>query len=213
MAIAYGALLNYFEIEHDLNKYKGNYTPTLKRDLPSLEEIDCYYDLLKSPQWRWVFGIIACYGIRPHEIFHLDCSMMLEFPPVLIVKPQTKTGSRLVYPLPDEIRVIDWKLHEPILPNIDVTGKSNMCLGGKISQRFWEYKIPSPYHFRDAYAITGTVMHYSPALIAQWMGHSLDVHYKKYLRHISKTPSRFVCEASHTKADGQFSDAWLSRQN
>jgi integrase len=197
MGIAYGALLNYFEIENDLTSYKGNYSPTKKRIIPSLEDIDKYYAMMKSPQWRWVFGIIASYGIRPHEIFHLDCSMMMEFPPVLMVGEKTKTGSRLVYPLPDETRARDWKLHEAILPNIDVTGKSNMALGQKVSQHFWEAKIPSPYHFRDAYAIQGAVRHCSPALVAQWMGHDLKTHYQKYLRHISKS---------------QFNDAWLSLQ-
>jgi integrase len=197
MVIAYGALLNYFQIENNLGSYKGNYAPK-KRIIPSLEEIDQYYAMMKSPQWRWVFGIIACYGIRPHEIFHLDCSMMREFPPVLMVGEKTKTGSRLAYPLPDETRARQWKLHEAILPNIDITGKSNMDLGRKISQHFWEAKIPSPYHFRDAYAIQGAVRHCSPALVAQWMGHDLKTHYQKYLRHISKS---------------QFNDAWLSLQH
>ncbi|MGL5836778.1 MAG: hypothetical protein ACRC1Z_26640 [Waterburya sp.] len=197
MAIAFGALLNYFNIEHDLNQYKGNYAPTKKRDIPTLKDIDSYYARIKSPQWRWVFGIIAVYGIRPHEIFHLNCNLMQEYPPVLIVKDETKTGSRLVYPLPDESRVEKWQLYQPIMPNIDTTGKSNMRLGGKISERFWAYKIPSPYHFRDAYAIMGEVLHYNPALVAQWMGHSLKTHYDKYLRHINQR---------------HFTDAWLSRQ-
>jgi hypothetical protein len=198
MAIAFGALLNYFDIEHDLNKYKGNYAPTVKREIPTLNEIDSYWERIKSPQWKWVFGIIACYGIRPHEIFYLDCSLMQEYPPALFVKEGTKTGSRLVYPLPDERRIKEWKLHEPVMPNIDTTGKSNMKLGGKISERFYDYKIPSPYHFRDAYAILGEVLHYNPALVAQWMGHGLDVHYKRYLRHINQR---------------HFTDAWLSRQH
>lgn len=196
-AIAYRALLEHFNIDNDLNKYKGNYQPKNKRTIPTLEEIDEYWNRMRSPQWKWVFGIIACYGIRPHEIFHLDCSLMLDYPPALIVKDDTKTGSRLVYPLPDERRIKDWKLYEPVLPNINTTGKSNMELGQKISQRFWEYKIPSPYHFRDAYAIRGEVLNYNPALMAQWMGHSLDVHYKKYLRHINQR---------------HFTDAWLARQ-
>lgn len=197
MAIAYGALLNYFEIENDLSSYKGNYAPITKRLIPSLEDIDKYYGMMKSPQWRWVFGIIACYGIRPHEIFHLDCSMMEEFPPVLMVGEKTKTGSRLVYPLPDETRAREWKLHQAILPKINTKGKSNMQLGQKVSQHFWFAKIPSPYHFRDAYGIQGAVNHCSPALVAQWMGHDLKTHYQKYLRHISKS---------------QFNDAWLSLQ-
>ena len=104
--------------------------------------------------------LLTVHGIRPHEIFHLDCSQMCDYPPVLQVKENTKTGSRLVYPLPDERRVTTWKLHEQILPKIDTTNKSNMKLGQKISQRFWEYKIPSPYHFRDAYAITGEILNY-----------------------------------------------------
>lgn len=142
-----------------------------------------------------MFGIIACYGIRPHEIFHLECSQMCDYPPALLVKENTKTGSRLVYPLPDEARVNSWKLYEPILPNIATEGKSNMELGRKIGQKYIECKIPSPYHFRDAYAVLGEVMNYNPALMAQWMGHSLDTHYKRYLRHISQR---------------QFTSAWLS---
>lgn len=198
MAIAYRALLNHFEIKNDLNKYKGNYSPTIKRQIPTLEEIDQYYALIKSPQWRWVFGIIACYGIRPHEIFHLDCSKMQEHPPVLRIGEDTKTGSRLVYPLPDEKRIRLWKLENPVLPKIKIEGKSNIELGQKVSQRFWEYKIPSPYHFRDAYAIRGEILNYNPAIIAQWMGHDLDTHYKQYLRHTNQM---------------HFNEAWKTQQS
>jgi integrase len=196
--IAYGALLNFLEIKHDLNKYKGNYQPVKKRNIPTLEEIDYYYENnCKSPPWRWVYGIIACYGIRPHEIFHLDLEFMGEYPPVLKVLKPTKTGSRIVFPIPDEKRVCDWNLKEMILPRIKTEGKSNLELGNKISQKYHELNIPSPYHFRDAYAIRGEVLNFNPATVAQWMGHDLKVHFDKYLRHISK---------SH------LTDAWLLRQ-
>ena len=197
MAIAYGALANYLDISHDLNKYKGNYQPKQKRKIPTSEEIDCYYSQMKSPQWKWVYGMIACYGIRPHEIFHLDCSELGNYPPVLRVKQKTKTGSRLVYPLPDAKRITDWHLFNPVMPKINTSGKSNIELGAKVSQKFYERKIPSPYHFRDAYAITGAILNYNPATVAQWMGHSLNVHYKKYLRHINQK---------------HFTDAWLAQQ-
>ena len=72
MTTAYCALLKHLGIENDLNRYKGNYKPVAKRQIPTYEDIDRYYARMRSPQWRWVFGIIACYGIRPHEIFHLD---------------------------------------------------------------------------------------------------------------------------------------------
>lgn len=196
--IAYAALLNFLSIKHDLNKYKGNYQPTKKRKIPSMEEIEFYYDNhTHSPQWKWVYGIIAVYGIRPHEIFHLDLSLMSEYPPVLKVLENTKTGFRLVYPIPDERLVTLWNLKERVMPRIKQAGKSNRELGGKISQKYNELGIPSPYHFRDAYAIRGEVCNFNPATVAQWMGHELDVHFKRYLRHIDKT---------------HLTSAWLSRQ-
>ena len=190
--------LNYFQILHNLNKYKGNYQPQKKRQIPTEEEIDCYWqENCKSKAWKWVYGVIVCYGIRPHEVFYLDCSKLGQFPPMLKVMKGTKTGERLVYPIPDAKRVIDWDLAEKILPKIKTEGKSNMQLGGKISQKFNELKIPSPYHFRDAYAIRGEILNFNPATVAQWMGHDLTTHYKKYLRHINEK---------------HFDSAWLSHQ-
>ena len=198
MASAYSCLLNYFNIEHDLKRYRGNYKPNDKREIPTEEEIDSYWENnCKTPQWKWVYGIIACYGIRPHEIFHLDCSRMREYPPVLKVLEGTKTGYRYVCPIPNEKRVINWNLAEKVLPNINTEGKSNKELGGKISQKFIRLGIPSPYHFRDAYAIRGAILNFNPATVAQWMGHSLDVHDKKYLRHITHK---------------HLTDAWLLHQ-
>ena len=198
MCNAYSSLLNYFDIEHDLKRYRGNYQTKIKREIPTEEEIDYYWENnCKSPSWQWVYGIIVCYGIRPHEIFYLDCSRMSEYPPVLKVLEGTKTGERFVYPIPDEKRVITWNLAEKILPNINIEGKSNKQLGTKISQRFNELGIPSPYHFRDAYAIRGAILNFNPATVAQWMGHSLQVHDKKYLRHLNHK---------------HFTDAWLLHQ-
>lgn len=198
MVTAYGALLNHFNISHDINKYKGNYQPKKKRLIPTEDQIDRYWEQnCKSKSWKWVYGIIVCYGIRPHEVFYLDCSKMDRYPPVLQVLEGTKTGARLVYPIPDAERVQRWDLARPILPRISTAGKSNMEKGRKISQKFNELNIPSPYHFRDAYAIRGEILNFNPATVAQWMGHDLETHYKRYLRHINKT---------------HFDSAWLSRQ-
>ncbi len=198
MAIAYNSLLNHFNIEHDLKRYRGNYQPKAKRQIPTEQEIDYYWENnCKSPQWKWVYGIIACYGIRPHEIFHLNTSQLGEYPPVLEVLEGTKTGQRYVCPIPDEKRVIKWNLAKKILPNINTEGKSNKELGNKIGQRFNEMGIPSPYHFRDAYAIRGAILNFNPATVAQWMGHSLNIHDKKYLRHVNQK---------------HLTDAWLLHQ-
>ena len=198
MSFAYSSLLNHFNIEHDLNRYSGSYQSKKKRTIPTEEEIDYYWENnCKTPQWKWVYGVIACYGLRPHEIFYLDCSQMGEYPPVLKVQEGTKTGERFVCPIPDEKRVIKWNLAEKILPNINTEGQSNKTLGTKITQKFNILGIPSPYHFRDAYAIRGAILNFNPATVAKWMGHSLQVHDKKYLRHFNQQ---------------HLTDAWLLHQ-
>jgi integrase len=185
-AVAYGALAKFAGISIDLSQLKGNYQPSTKRNIPSDFEIERYWESIPNPAWRWVLGIIAAFGIRPHEIFWLNTSRLDEYPPILIVQEPTKTGYRLVYPLPNEAWVQKWQLHQRQLPKIATEGKSNRELGAKISQGFNRYQIPSPYHFRDAYAIRGEILNVNPATVAQWMGHSLEVHYKKYLTHINE---------------------------
>lgn len=186
--LAYSALLNFLNIKHELKKYSGDYKVEKKRQIPTEEEIDFYYENnCKSPQWRWVYGIIVCYGIRPHEIFRCDPSQITAKNPVLSILSNTKTGSRLVYPIPDADRVMRWNLQEMILPKLSIEGLSNRDIGAKISRKFWYMNMPSPYHFRDAYAIRGEILNFNPAAVAQWMGHSLKTHDREYLRHIEKT--------------------------
>ena len=36
MAMAYSSLLNYFNIAHDLRRYRGNYKPKEKREIPKI---------------------------------------------------------------------------------------------------------------------------------------------------------------------------------
>lgn len=40
MVIAYCCLLDYFKIDHELRKYRGNYAPKKKREIPTEDEID-----------------------------------------------------------------------------------------------------------------------------------------------------------------------------
>ena len=196
-AVAYNALAKFAEIEVNLSELKGSYKPQVIRQIPTEEEIERYWQSISNPGWRWVFGIIATFGIRPHEIFHLDISRLWEYPPILQVGEKTKTNYRLVYPIPNERWVTNWNLGECLMPNIAVEGKSNRQLGTKIGQGFHERKIPSPYHFRDAYAIRGVIYNFNPANVAKWMGHSLNVHEQKYLRHMQEK---------------HFSDAWEKNQ-
>ena len=184
--IAYNALAKFAGIDIDLSPYKGKYKAEKIRVIPTESEIEAYYETITNPAWRWVFGIIATFGIRPHEVFRLDVSRLGEYPPILKVEDNSKTGSRLIYSIPSERWVIDWDLSDRILPRIATEGKSNRVLGGKISQGFCERNLPSAYHFRDAYAIRGVIYNFNPFNVAEWMGHSLTVHEQKYLRHMQE---------------------------
>jgi hypothetical protein len=54
--------------------------------------------LIKNPQWQCAYKLLACFGLRPHELQFIDLS---EFPPVLNIT-DGKTGSRRIYPVPKE---------------------------------------------------------------------------------------------------------------
>jgi hypothetical protein len=79
-----------------IKSYKGTYSATSvdPRNLPSDEAIAQWRETIKNPAWRWVAGIMICYGLRNHEVFRLDVQ---DFPVVRVL--EGKTGSRIVLPL------------------------------------------------------------------------------------------------------------------
>jgi hypothetical protein len=67
-------LADYAGLTIDLSPYKGNYQTghsEVPRDLPKDEVIAEWFHRIPNPQWRWVYGVVACLGIRPHEAFFL----------------------------------------------------------------------------------------------------------------------------------------------
>jgi len=49
---------------------------------------------IPNPAWQWAYGMMACYGLRNHELFYLDCDRL----PLLVVKDGSKTGYHRVHP-------------------------------------------------------------------------------------------------------------------
>jgi hypothetical protein len=167
------------ELSEEWSTLKGNYQPTNQRKIPTDADILATIERLSGVA-RWVFGVMSCYGIRNHEIIHAS----LENYPVLTIGDKTKTGRRIVYPLhkdwPDQ-----FNLQKERRPNIQV--QVNRDAGNQIGHLFRHHKIGfTPYSLRDAYAIRGAVLGISPAIMAKWLGHSLDTHYRHYLRWIER---------------------------
>lgn len=198
---AFRCLLNFAQVTPELPKnLKGKYKPTTDRDLVSDEEIIKYWQQIPHPEWRWVYGILATYGLRPHELFHLDLSRLSEDVPILEVLKPTKTRDRLVYPLPAEW-VTDFGLTNVIIPNWNCEGKSNKQLGAIISSWFNNNRAYVPitaYYLRDAYAVRGVRHGIESSVVARWMGHGLRIHHDHYGKYINEKAFTEIWHKSQT---------------
>lgn len=157
------------------------------RDLPDDEQVAEFFYKIPNSKWRWIYGMIATFGLRPHEVFHLDTQDLEQGGYVLKVLKDTKTGYREVRPLHPEW-VDEFDLRHKRFPNINVAGKCNQRLGKHVTGAFSRYKIPfPPYHLRHCYAVRCIPFNIQIALAARWMGHSVAIHTRVYQAWISKS--------------------------
>lgn len=168
--------------------------PVNPEDLPTEDQIVEIWHGIKQPGWKWVYGMLATYGLRPHEIFNLDVERFTRKTEALRVFDTTKTGQRLAYPCPSAWRD-RFELWDVQLPDIQTEGKSNKDLGRKISQEFREQKIwHDPYDLRHAWCIRTALLGVPDGVAARWAGHSVAVRTKIYLQAISESQHQGVFE-------------------
>lgn len=147
------------------------------RNLPSDEEIVAALEQISDPAWRWVAAMIATFGLRPHEVFHLDTTE-LENGKARIRVLDGKTGPRTVPPLHLEW-VEEFNLREKYLPK--VTGRNNRELGHRVSCYFWYHDVPfRPYDLRHCWAVRSLRYNIHVSLAARRMGHSVKEHTQTY---------------------------------
>jgi integrase len=182
--MAYSSLAKLAGVEVDLRSLRSNYSPNSvsPRDLPTDVEILETVERFVDPGWQWIYGMLATYGLRDHEVFRVDTSRLREAPHVLEVLDDSKTGGRLVYPCPsgwvDHFRL--WDVRLPKFRTQPDTLDNN-AVGEKISSKFWALKLPfTPYDLRHAYAVRTAVLGVEVAIASRWMGHSVAVHTKIY---------------------------------
>jgi integrase len=138
--------------------------------------------------YRWIYGILATYGLRPQEVFAI-C-------PEKSFKPETdywvyldevltdglKTGSRWVMPLyPEWVTLFN-------LPNITYPPMLSRSLERRVAAitgYFRKHELgTTPYSLRHAYAIRGRLAGQSLMDMADSMGHDPAMHTKTYQRWI-----------------------------
>ncbi|OYQ67588.1 integrase [Pseudanabaena sp. SR411] len=195
-AMVCNALAKFAKLEADFSLYSGNYSPrkATPRDLPTDEAIQEAYYKIPNPAWQWVYGVIATYGVRPHEVFLLDFADI----PIATVT-DGKTGARRVWACYPEW-VETFKIKNVCLPS--VTGKANVNLGERVSKAFKRYGIPfKPYDLRHCWAVRSLEFGLDISLAAQQMGHSAKVHSDLYHHWISDRHHQKAYDALMNRSD------------
>ena len=175
-----GMLARFSGVKYDASRYKGNYSPRKvnPRDIPSDSAIAEYFHKIKNPAWRWVYGLIATYGLRPHEAFFVDFDRLRDGEPILYIK-EGKTGERFVWPFHPEW-FDEFRLKGVKLPNVNLDRPRDK-VGHSATRYFWELGSPFPLmNLRHAWAIRTLEYGLENTFSAQQMGHSVDVHEEVY---------------------------------
>lgn len=187
---ALGKLAEFLNLELpiDLKTLWGNYSPshTQLRDLPSDEQIVKIFQQIPNPAWQFVYGIMATYGLRNHEVFFCDYTGLSQGDPEASIEvlETTKTGSHQVWPF-DPGWVEQFGLRQinlpPIETNLDRTTLQR--IGQLVSCQFRRYQIPfSPYDLRHAWAVRTIHFGLPDTVAARMMGHSVAIHTRTYHR-------------------------------
>jgi hypothetical protein len=205
---ALGALADFLQVglPTPLKSFWGNYgnSKTQTRQLPSDEEILRAYETIPNPAWRFVYGIMATYGLRNHEVFFCDYSALTSGDPeaAIEVLDSTKTGRHDVWPFhPDWIEAFN--LRQVTLPkvNTDLTTTTLQLVGQKVSLQFKRYNLPfAPYDLRHAWAVRTIGVGLPDTVSARMMGHSVAIHNRTYHRWITRRDQSAAVRAALSKS-------------
>ncbi|NEQ50214.1 MAG: site-specific integrase [Leptolyngbya sp. SIO3F4] len=204
---ALAALAEFLNLElpTELKSFWGSYgnSQTQMRDLPSDEQIVEVYDSLKNPCWKYVYGMMATYGLRNHEVFFCDRASDSTTQNEIIVRETTKTGRHEVWPFyPEWVERFD--LIKGDLPkiNTDLSTTTLQRVGQQVTTQFRRYKIPfSPYDLRHAWAVRTILMGLPDAVAAKMMGHSVQVHNRTYHRWMTHRDQQAAVKTALAKAE------------
>jgi integrase len=184
---ALSRLVNFAKFEVDINFIElGNDYSTKDRNLPDDEVILEWYNKIPDPFWRDIYALIATYGFRSHEVYHLNLTDLRNGEDFIRVGPKTKTGARIAFPLYTEW-MEDLDIRKIQLPEFDTESKCNEKLGGQVSKAFRRFGIPfRPYDLRHSWARRSIDCEMDPRKAAESLGHKLETHYKTYNKHFKE---------------------------
>ncbi|WP_204152082.1 site-specific integrase [Leptolyngbya sp. CCY15150] len=193
------------DLPFDLKQWWGTYNAaTLQpRRLPSDTDILNAYAMIPNPAWRFVFGVMATYGLRNHEVFYCDYSALQQTHGDAIVEvlEPTKTGHHEVWPFYPEW-VDHFSLRHIQLPKLqtDLDKTTLQRVGQRVSAQFRRYGLPfSPYDLRHAWAVRTIHFGLPDTVAARMMGHSVAIHTRTYHRWISRRDQQQAVDAARQR--------------
>lgn len=181
-----GRLAKFAGLDVTFRSFQGNYSAKLvqPRDLPTDAAIAAHFRKIQNPGWRWIYGMIAVYGLRAHEAFFLDTEGLESGRSLMISVLEGKTGFRSVLPFYPEW-VDEFNLREKHLPK--VTGKTHVDFTHRVANYFQRVDLPfSALDLRHCWAVRTLLIGFDISLAAQQMGHSIKVHSETYHHWITK---------------------------
>ena len=164
------------------------------RQLPNDDQIEELWRGIPNQSWKFVFALMATYGLRNHEVFFSDVSSLKENGDKIIrVLNSTKTGEHQVWPFhPKWFETFElYKLGEnpQLLPSInkDLKNTTLQKIGKTITDQFNRYKLKiKPYDLRHAWAVRTIFYDLPDTVAARMMGHSVSLHTQTYHHWITK---------------------------
>jgi len=154
------------------------------RVLPDDRLIATVFSQIPNPSWRFVYGVMATYGLRNHEVFYCDFTALTQRDPepTVRVHSTTKTGSREVWPFYPEW-VGAFNLRQIQLPPVttDLNQTTLQRIGQPVTCQFHRYRLPfNPYDLRHAWAVRTIHFGLPDTVAARMMGHSVAIHTRTY---------------------------------
>jgi len=223
--VAFKVFLDCFKFKFEYEFESGitaGYEPE-KRVLPTdAEIIDAWHKVKverkdcnkrykgNAESWGWIFAVIATYGLRPHEVLAIDYekSLLPPYFPIYInekITGGTKTGSRVVLPLP-----LEWVTHFDIPnPKTKYIDESRKLFETKIrtfADRFGE-RLENKginfraYDMRHRYAIRGRELGFHSDELAKWLGHTLNEHIQTYQKYWTDDSHSIVYETGRRRSE------------
>ena len=164
------------------------------RNLPDDNLIEELWKNIPNKSWQYVFGLMATYGLRNHEVFFCDLSTLKNSgDKILRILPTTKTGEHQVWPFhPKWVDLFELSSlgNDPtLLPKInrDLKKTTLQNIGKRITDQFNRYNINiKPYDLRHAWAVRTIFYDLPDTVAARMMGHSVSLHTQTYHHWITK---------------------------